>query len=160
MSDTLKTEDIDPKVLTISKTLEQKSVVTPSDLRLALMDFATKNIPLYQEHLTDEQLWKCIDWAVTLFNDTPPHIYRQYTMEDFPRRKLLLDSAMVEALKLTALIELRGEMQYSDGGIQSTIYYKSQQFSALRQELEAKVSQATTAIKRTLNINECYGHLC
>lgn len=160
MTEKLTTADVDPKVLQISKTLETKSVVTPADLRLALMDFASKNIPLYQEHLTEEQLWKCIDWAVTLFNDTPPYVYRQYTMADFPRRKLLLDAAMVEALKLTALIELRGEMQYSDGGIQSAIYYKSQQFTALRQELEAKVTQSITAVKRTLNINDCYGHLC
>lgn len=154
------TIEVDPKVLAISNILETKSVVTPADLRLALMDFATKNIPLYKEHLTEEQLWKCIDWAITLFNDTPPHIYKQYTAADFPRRKLLLDAAMVEALKMTALIELRGEMQYSDGGIQSSIYYKSQQFSALRQELEAKVTQSITAIKRAININDCYGHLC
>ena len=156
----LKKSEVDATVLAISNAIEQKSVVTPNDVRLALMDYSDKNIPLYQEHLTDEMLWKCIEWGVSHFNDTPPTISKQYTLATFPKRKLMLDLAVVEALKLTALVELRGEMQYNDGGIQSTIYYKSQQFNALRQELQAKVEQEIIATKRSININSCYGGLC
>lgn len=144
----------------ISDAMERKSVVTPLDVRLALMDYIPVNIPLYKEYLTDEHLWKCIDWAVTRFNETPPILQTTYSADNFPNRMLLLDSAVVEALKLTALIELRGEMQYSDGGIQSSIYYKSQQFTALRQELQQRVDSATSSIKRSDNINSCYGALC
>lgn len=140
--------------------MQRNSVVTPLDVRLALMDYADINIPLYQEFLTDEMLWKCIEWSVSNFNETPPVIYKKYTAADFPKKKLLLDGAVVEALRLTALKELRGEMQYSDGGVQSSINYKFPQYNALRQELEQKVSQETTATKRSLNINDCYGALC
>lgn len=146
----------------ISKRIEsmRDSLITPFDVRLALMDYADRNIPLYTEHLTDEMLWKCIEWAVNHFNEVQPILSTTYTAATYPKRKLFLDSAVVEALKLTSLIELRGEMQYSDGGVQSTIYYKSQQFSALRQELEQKVDQEITSSKRALNINNCYGALC
>lgn len=146
--------------LTESINAIKDSVVTPLDVRLSLMDYKERNIPLYTEHLTDEMLWKCIDWAVAKFNETPPVLKTQYTAVNFPKRKLLLDSATAEALRLTSLIELRGEMQYSDGGVQSSIYYKSGQFSALRQELEQRVGQETSTTKRVLNIENCYGHLC
>lgn len=160
MSSQLTKTDVSPEVLAISQAMERKSLVTPLDLRLALMDYADMNIPLYREHLTDEVLWKCLEWAVDHYNDVPPRLSKHYTLENFPKRKLLLDLATVEALRLTALVELRGEMQYSDGGIQSTIYYKAQQFNALKQELQARVDAEVTADKRADNINSCYGGLC
>lgn len=137
----------------------KNSVLEPMELRIALMDYAERNIPLYVEHLTDEQLWNCIEWAVEVFNEMPPVLNKKYTIDTFPRKHLLRDLAVIEALKLTALIELRGEMQYSDGGIQSQIYYKSGQFTALRQELEQQVTQKAMATKRSLNLEGCYGHL-
>lgn len=151
----METNDFSTKLTTM-----HNSIITPLDVRLALMDYADKNIPLYTEHLTDEMLWKCIEWAVNHFNEVQPVVTTVYTAANYPKRKLFLDSAVVEALRLTSLIELRGEMQYSDGGVQSTIYYKSQQFSALRQELEQKVDQEISTTKRSLNINNCYGALC
>lgn len=156
----LKKSEVNSDLLAISEAIEAKSIVTPLDVRLALMDYSDKNIPLYQEHLTDEMLWKCIEWGVSHFNEVPPVLSKTYTVSNFPKRKLMLDLAIVEALRLTALVELRGEMQYSDGGVQSTIYYKSQHFNSLRQELQAKVEAEITASKRALNINSCYGGLC
>jgi len=157
----IKKSEVDQKTLNISETLQNlsNSIITPNDVRLALMDYPEMNKPLYIEHLDDEKLWKCIDWGVGTFNSQPPNIGK-YTAENFPDKQLLLLLAVVEALKLTALMELRGEMQYSDGGVQSSIYYKSPQFTALRQELQQQASQNITAIKRSMNINSCYGHLC
>lgn len=152
--------EADSKSKAIRNTLMAESVVTPQDVRLALMDYADFNRPLYQEILSDEKLWKCIDWAVAHFNETPPVLSTKYTVSNFPKRKLLLDLAVVEALNMTALYELRGEMQYSDGGIQSSVFYKSPQFTSLRQELQQRTSQELVAAKRALNINSFYGHLC
>lgn len=140
--------------------MRKNSVVSVDELRLALMDYAERNIPLYVEHLSDEQLWKCIEWAAQGFNEVPPVLSKTYDITNFPRKRLLLELAVIEALRLTSLIELRGEMQYSDGGIQSTIYYKSAHFTQLRQELEQKAAQEVAAAKRSLNIEGCYGHLC
>ena len=43
----LKKSDVNADLLAISEAMERKSVVTPLDVRLALMDYADKNIPLY-----------------------------------------------------------------------------------------------------------------
>lgn len=132
-------------------------VVTVDDVRHRLMDYEDVNMPLFNRVLEDTDLQKCIDISVDDFNGTPPILYRQYTGDDFPYKRLLLDGAVVEALKLTALKELRGEMQYSDGGVQSSIYYKNPQFSALRQEAEQKYEQDKVRRKKHLNIQACYG---
>lgn len=158
----IKKSEVDKQVKAISDGIEgiKNAKITPNDLRLAIMDYSDTNIPLYTQHLTDAMLWKCIEWAVNTFNEFPPHLSRDYTAADFPDKQLLLLLSVVEAFKLTALKELRGEMQYSDGGIQSTIYYKSPQFTALRQELQQQAMQMTSQIKKAENINNCYGYLC
>ena len=132
-------------------------VITPVDVRQKLLDYEDVNIPLYTKYLEDADLDNCIATSVDDFNGTPPMLYRQYTLEDFPFKKLLLDGAVLEAMKLTALKELRAEMQYSDGGQQSSVYYKSPQFTALRQEMEQKYEQDKLRRKRHLNIQACYG---
>lgn len=132
-------------------------VVTVDDVRHKLMDYEDANMPLFARMLEDPDIQECIDFAVDDFNETPPLVYRQYTIYDHPFKRLLIDGAVVEALKLTALKELRGEMQYSDGGISSSIYYKSPQFTALRQECEQKYEQDKLRRKRHLNIVACYG---
>jgi hypothetical protein len=116
-------------------------IVTVDEVRHLLEDYDTTNMPLFSIMLEDPDLQKCIDLAVDDFNESPPILYRKYTIYDFPYKRLLLDGAVVEALKLTALKELRGEMQYSDGGISSTVYYKQPQFTAIRQESEQKYEQ-------------------
>lgn len=132
-------------------------VITPDDVREHLMDYEEVNIPLMVRFLEDPDLQKCIDIMVDDFNEMPPIVYRQYTVYDFPFKRLLLDGAVVQAMKLTALKELRGEMQYTDGGISSSIYYKSPQFTALRQEYEQKYEQDKLRRKKHLNIQACYG---
>ena len=42
----IKKKDVDSTTLAISKALERKAIVTPMDVRLALMDYTDKNIPL------------------------------------------------------------------------------------------------------------------
>lgn len=154
--------DVSEATLNIANNIEaaKKSVITPLDVRLGLMDYVDVNIPLYKEHLTDEQLWKCIEWGCETFNELQPQLKKTYTTENFPKPKLLLDLALIEALKLTSLIELRGEMQYSDGGVQSSVYYKSAQFATIRQELQQSTEQHAISLKRSMNVNDCYGHLC
>lgn len=121
------------------------------------MDYDTVNLPLYSEMLPDSAIQNAIEYAVDDFNETPPILSRTYTTEDFPYKQLLIDGATARCFALTALRELRGEMQYNDGGISSTISYKFPQFTSLRQELEQNYNQEKMRSKRHLNINACYG---
>ena len=106
--------------------------VTVEELRTHLADSTDYNIPTNEEYLTDPELQDCIDHTIDDFNTSTPILPKTYTGEDFPSHHLLLTGAMAEALKLTVLKELRREMQYSDGGIQSSVYYKSPQFLNLK----------------------------
>ena len=134
-----------------------KPVVTVEDVRLHLMDYDTVNLPLFNQILSDAEIQEAIEDAVDEFNEIPPILTRKYTLEDFPFPKILLSGVVARCMGLTALKELRGEMQYNDGGIASTVSYKFPQFNSLRQELEAKYNQDVMRCKRHLNINNCYG---
>lgn len=133
------------------------ATVVADDVRLALMDYAERNLPLTTPQLTDEQLQQCIIWALDYINEIPPRFEIPYTLETFKNTNVLLRGAVVGALRLIALIELRGEMSYSDGGTQSSIYYKSPQFTALRQEAQASFEEEVRRIKRQINIENGYG---
>lgn len=133
------------------------AIITVNDVRQRLMDYDDVNMPLFTKQIQDEDLAVNIADAVDDFNETPPIFTRVYTVDNFPFKQLLLDGAVVRALKLAALKELRGEMQYNDGGVSSTINYKFSQFTALRQELEQKYEQDKLRRKRQLNMQACYG---
>lgn len=134
------------------------AVITVDDVRLHLMDFDSVNAPLYLANLQDSDILYAINAAVGDFNETPPILgSRVYTIDDFPFPQLLKDGAVVNSLKFIALKELRGEMQYSDGGISSTISYKFAQFNSLRQEYSQNYERDMSRKKRHLNMQACYG---
>ena len=132
-------------------------VITVDELRTHIQDFANRNIPLSIKYLTDADLQDSIDMTIDRFNTTPPILLLQYDNTNFPYRTILMDGCMYEALERTALIELRAEMQYSDGGINSSVYYKTPQFTQLKNELLNTFERATSRIKRHLNTLACYG---
>jgi len=133
-------------------------VVAPDHLRWKLMDYETENAPLGIQYLTDPDLAKCIQEAVDDYNETPPMFnpLRWWTVNNFPYRELLHEASAVAALRLTVMKEQRREMQYDDGGIQSSIYYKSPQFRALLADLDNAVQTKMLRIKRQVNTQNCY----
>jgi hypothetical protein len=136
------------------------AVVTVESLRSYLQDYETTNIPLGVAYLTDPDLTHCIEHAVDDFNETPPMLPLQwYTVETFPHRNLLLIGATVEALHLTSMKELRAEMNYSDGGITSSVYYKTPQFQSLKAELEREYQTKKMRIKKQMNLSNGFGGL-
>lgn len=133
------------------------SALTAASLRSYIQDTAAVNLPIGVQQLTDPELEACISRAVEEFNETPPLMFIQYTKDDFPYPHLLMLSASVEALQLTALKELRGEMNYTDGGISSTIYYKSPQYLQLREMLTRERQEKTIRVKKQLNLKNGFG---
>ena len=129
----------------------------PVRLRLYLMDFEVTNAPLFQQYLSDKELETCIQWAVDDFNETTPIFEYKLTVKDFPLPKLLLKGAALEAMNLTLMKEMRGEMQYQDCGISNSIYYKSQQFMSIRSTLSQEYEQSKMRNKRQMNLESCYG---
>ena len=133
-------------------------VVNPDDVRAAIGDYITDNIPMGVEYLTNQDLERCILYTVDDFNDSPPIFrFRQYDLYTFPQRSLLLKGAVAEAFNMTKKKELRGEMQYSDGGIDSIIYHKTDKFQALYQVAQQEYETLKTRTKRQMNLESCYG---
>ena len=136
---------------------DKKPKVTPEQVRLKIMDFDSENAPLYMTYLTDENLQTCIDETIDDFNETPPIFRYPYTIEDFPAKDLLLTGAAKKAMELTAMKELRREMSYDDGGIQSNIFYKNPQFRQIVSEIGNDYETKKRGIKRQINLSRCYG---
>ena len=129
----------------------------PVRLRLYLMDFEITNAPLFQQYLSDQELETCINWALDDFNESIPILEYKFTLLDFPLPKLLLRGAALEAMNLTLMKEMRGEMQYQDGGVSNAIYYKSQQFMGIRSTISQEYEQSKMKTKRQMNLENCYG---
>ena len=135
----------------------KKPRLTVDQVRLKIMDFDSENAPLYMQYLTDENLQTCITETIEDFNETPPIFRYGYTLEDFPAKDLLLIGSAKKAMELTAMKELRREMSYDDGGIQSNLFYKNPQFRQVISELNADYENKKTRIKRQINLEKCYG---
>lgn len=139
-------------------TAPMNPVIGPDDVRDHIQDFMEVNIPLGIEYLGNSDLEKCIQWAVDDFNDSPPIFrFRQFDVYTFPYKSLLLKGAIAKAFDLTKKKELRGEMQYSDGGIDSIIYHKTDKFQAMHQEALQDYEAFKMRTKRQMNMESCYG---
>lgn len=136
--------------------MRENSVVKPEKVRWKIMDFDFVNAPLYERYLTDEDLWQCLDETVDDFNETPPMFMYPYTLADFPKKNLLLEGAALKAMKLTAMKEMRGEMQYDDGGIQSNLYYKTPMYSQVAGEMTQSYENSKRRIKKQMNLSRCF----
>ena len=133
------------------------AIVTADDLQLYLEDTVAANMPLQISYLSPSELTFCLELTVADYNETPPIFFQQYTLDTFPYRKLLLLGAAVEALHLTAMKELRGEMTYSDGGVSSTVYYKTPQFTQLKLQLQQEYKELKLRTKRQVNLKNGFG---
>lgn len=146
-------EDEDSQARTL---MRSRSVVKPDKVRWQIRDYDFENAPLYERYLSDEDLWKCIEDACDDYNETTPIFEFPFTPADFKYPRILQAGAAVIAMKITAMKELRGEMNFDDGGIQSTLYYKTPAYTAMVQQLSEKYEMDKKKSKRQLNMSRCY----
>ena len=136
----------------------RKPVIDAEEIRHKIQDYIDTNIPLGIEYLKDEDLERCLKHAIEDFNETPPIFrFRQFDEHTFPYKHLALLGAVAYAFDLTKKKELRGEMSYSDGGVDSTIYHKTAAFQGLHSEAQQEYEMKKTRVKRQMNIEFCYG---
>ena len=133
------------------------AVLTIDELKNALADMPEYNMPLGNSYLSPSELADAIELAIDDYNISSPILDVPVTLDTFPSRYLLIHGAIVEALKLTVLKELRGRMDYSDGGVQNALYTKSPEFSALQNSYAKIYETSKLKYKRQLNASACYG---
>ena len=135
------------------------AVLTIEELKAALADTPEYNKPLGNTYLNPSELTTAIALAVEDYNESNPILDVMVDIDTYPSKRSLLYGAMVEALRLTALKELRGRMDYSDGGVQNALYTKSPEFLALQNQYTQMYETAKSRIKRQKNMSNCYGGL-
>jgi hypothetical protein len=87
-----------------------------AEVRMYLRDYPELNRLIDGEETSDRMIaWAVID-ALDLINNTPPFI-GQYTCSSFPMRSLLLRGTVISILESVGLLQMRNQLNYSDGGI-------------------------------------------
>lgn len=112
-----------------------------SYLRAYLRDFPELNRLIDGQETSDRMLaWAVID-ALDDFNNTPPHI-GVFTVSNFPYKSLLLRGSVISVLESVGMLQMRNQMQYSDGGITVSVSDKApmimQWISMLQSTYESK----------------------
>lgn len=112
-----------------------------SHLRQYLRDFPELNRLIDGQETSDRMLaWAVID-ALDDFNNSPPHI-GIFTVSNFPYKSLLLRGSVIAVLESVGLLQMRNQMQYTDGGITVSVSDKSplimQWISMLQSTYETK----------------------
>ena len=120
-------------------------------IRLYLRDFPELNRLISGEETSDRMIaWSVVD-ALDDFNSTPPFI-GSYGLTNFPSTSLLREGAVIRVLESVGLLQLRNQMNYSDGGITVSVSDKSSFLMNWIQMLRASYEQKKTRIKSSLNI--------
>ena len=120
-------------------------------IRLYLRDFPELNRLISGEETSDRMIaWAVVD-ALDDFNSTPPFI-GSYGLKNFPSVSLLREGAVIRILESVGLLQLRNQMNYSDGGITVSVSDKAQFLMSWINMLRGSYEQKKTRIKSSMNV--------
>jgi hypothetical protein len=120
-------------------------------IRLYLRDFPELNRLISGEETSDRMIaWAVVD-ALDDFNSTPPFI-GNYGLTNFPSLSMLREATVIRVLESVGLLQMRNQMNYSDGGISVSISDKSQFLMGWIQMLRNSYEQKKIRIKSSLNV--------
>ena len=124
-------------------------------IRLYLRDFPELNRLIKGEETSDRMIaWAVVD-ALDDFNSTPPFI-GSYGLSNFPSTSLLREGATIRILESVGLLQLRNQMNYSDGGITVSVSDKSQFLMSWTNMLRQSYEQKKVRIKSSINVEMAF----
>ena len=126
-----------------------------SHLRQYLRDFPELNRLIDGQETSDRMLaWAVID-ALDDFNNSPPHI-GVYTVGNFPYKSLLLRGSVIAVLESVGLLQMRNQMQYSDGGITVSVSDKAPMIMQWINMLQSTYETKKLNYKISRNIQDAF----
>ena len=126
-----------------------------SVVRLYLRDFPELNRLIQGEETSDRMIaWSVVD-ALDDFNSTPPFV-GSYGQTNFPSLSLLREGAVIRVLESVGLLQLRNQMNYSDGEITVQISDKSQFLMGWINMLRGSYEQKKVRIKSSINVEQAF----
>jgi len=133
------------------KKVQQDLADFVAEVRMYLRDYPELNRLIDGEETSDRMIaWAVID-ALDLINNTPPFI-GQYTCTTFPMRSLLLRGTVISVLESVGLLQMRNQLNYSDGGISVSASDKAPMIMQWLQMLRASFDDRLNRWKVASNI--------
>jgi hypothetical protein len=133
------------------KKVQQDLADFVAEVRMYLRDYPELNRLIDGEETSDRMIaWAVID-ALDLINNTPPFI-GQYTCTTFPMRSLLLRGTVISVLESVGLLQMRNQLNYSDGGISVSASDKAPMIMQWLQMLRASFDERLNRWKVASNI--------
>lgn len=94
--------------------------------------------------------WAIVD-ALDDWNTTPPLI-GNISIENFPGRHLLARGAVIALLESVAMLQMRNQLTFSDGGITVSVNDKAPQLMQWINLMKASYEEKKSRLKSSLNI--------
>lgn len=124
-------------------------------IRLYLRDFPELNRLISGEETSDRMIaWAIID-ALDDYNTTPPFI-GPASLAGFPSTSLLREGAVIRILESVGLLQVRNQMNYSDGGVSVSISDKAPLLMGWIQMFRQSYEQKKIRIKSSMNVEMAF----
>ena len=128
--------------------------ITHDNIRNFMRDRAEKNILLGEFEFEHNNIREAIKYTVEAYDLIMP--LTSSDPSNFPYRYLLLIGATGHLLRSGSILQLRNQLTYSDGGFQSGIDDKWQQYKALGDSLWGEFKDAAKTVKYGKNMAACF----
>jgi hypothetical protein len=127
-------------------------------VRTFLKDFTHKNRLIVGEESSDDEIMLYLEMAIDDFNNA--HTPRtNYGLKNFPSFVILLWGTAIQALTSESILQIRNELNYSDGGITVALSNKAPGLAAAAQGLMVNYERKIEDLKKQLNAEQAYGNV-
>lgn len=128
------------------------------DLRNFLRDKEPLNRLLdFDLESSDEELGQALDYAIDEINVAPPVLSKEYEIDSFPHKSLLLRGAAIWLLQSAGILQSRNQLSYSDGGVTVEVSNKAGQYQSWIQSFSQQFYRQLRSFKLSENMDRAWG---
>lgn len=126
------------------------SVISLSEIRLFLNDFATTNKILRDVEFSSERVHNAIKHVIDDWNETPP-LVSNYTEDNFPYKTTLLYGVISFLLSSESISQERNHLVYQSGGLTVDDTNHSEAYMQLSNQFQMKYKELMERQKKVEN---------
>jgi hypothetical protein len=127
-------------------------------VRAFMRDNTATNALLDGEESDDTIILLCAEIGLDEFNYMPP-VFTSYAITTFPYGTMLVMITVIKVLESAGILQSRNQLQYSDGGITVSVSDKTALYQSWIQLFLSRIWVQAQRIKKTVNIESCYGEV-
>ena len=135
------------------------SFLTIDHVRNFINDHPDANHRLGDVEFSDQRIQEAMQFTVADFNETPPMLQTQQTVENFGYPRLLLYGTAAHLYRGEAAKQERNHLPYSTGGVSVNDSSHFAQYLQLSQTYDSKYEDSKQKIKVQINLNQGWGDI-